>query len=196
MDPSELGNLPSERAVLGPHPLARPRRLEAFGPSPERLCERMSRSGPQKDPSRPQPTRREPGVDVANRAPTVKRMPPLQHRSAEADGRQRGSSSEEPAPNTEPATGVATAPPTRAPAVRRTPPPRRRGASPAGPASGSSSEEPAPSPRHPRTRENPHRTNVELHDSCPRCCHRWRSRHLPREVTFEVAPGSVSKCTA
>lgn len=64
VDPGKPGTPPSERAVLGPHPLARPLRLGACGPSPERLCQRTSRSGPREDPSRPQPTRREPYVDV------------------------------------------------------------------------------------------------------------------------------------
>jgi len=40
----------------------------------------------------------------------------------------------------------------------------------------------------------PHEHN--LRGSRHRCCHRWKSRHLPREVTFEEAPGSMSRCVA
>lgn len=42
--------------------------------------------------------------------------------------------------------------------------------------------------RYPRTREH----HIDRHGrrgSCRRCCHRQRSRHLPREITFEEAPG-------
>ena len=186
----------SVRAALGPLPFARPLRLKAFGPLPAWLRQRPSRLGPREDPSRPWSTRRLPYVDVANPEPTLRRTPPYQRRGTGTAGRQRGSSSEEPGPNTEPATNVATAPPLRAPTVKRTPPPKRRGAPTAGSASGSSSEEPSPSPRHPRMRENPCRTNAELHDSRLRCCHRWRSRHLPREVIFKKAPDALYKCTA
>jgi hypothetical protein len=66
MDPSKLETPQSERAVLGSHPLVRPLRIGAFGPSPARLRERTGRSGPRKAPSRPQSTRRSPHVDVAN----------------------------------------------------------------------------------------------------------------------------------
>jgi len=181
---------PIRTSRLSPLPLAPPLQLRAFGPSLVRFHQQMSRSGPQEDPSRLQPTERLPHAFTANPASTVRRTPPHRHRGVSTDGRQRGSSSEKLAPNAEPAADVATAPPILAPAVKRTPPSKRRSAPTAGPASGSSSEELSPSPRHPRTRENPHRTNAELRGSCLRCCHRGNSRYLPREAIVEETPGS------
>lgn len=98
----------------------------------------------------------------------------------------------------EPAASSATTSPALATAVKQLPPPRHvLGATAAGLASGSSSEEPSPAPRHPRTRRFRAAQTQPARLAFHPCCHWRRSRHHhEREVTFEDAPGSMSKCTA